>query len=155
MIDALRFLSDYAGVYKGRGTNHEGQPFDGEFELSEMADFRGMNLKFKAQGDEGDVYHKEETMIAPDVTGKPSLWSLCTNAPGMLQLSFRRYETAGEERKTLAFGLGDLGSDLGYRQEISIDLFRDGALGYRFAWGLPGGEFSPRSEVRMHKGRAQ
>jgi hypothetical protein len=33
--------------------------------------------------------------------------------------------------------------------EIAIDLHPGGDLGYRFAWGLPGGEFAPRSGVRM------
>lgn len=151
MIDALRFLSDYAGTYKGQGVNHEGEAFVGEFELHQHPTLRSMSLRFKATSDEGQVYHQEETTIAQDVSGKPALWSLCNNAPGMLQLNFRRYETADEGCRTLVFGLGDLGSDHDYRQEVSIDLFRDGTLGYRFAWGMPGGEFSPRSGVRLSR----
>jgi hypothetical protein len=152
MIDALRFLSDYAGKYKGRGINHEGEAFVGEFELAQMPDLKGMNLRFKAVSESGEVFHKEETTIAQDPSGKATLWSLCSNHPGMLQLNFRRYETAADDCRTLVFGLGDLGSQHDYRQEVSIDLFRDGSLGYRFAWGFPGGEFSPRSGVRLERG---
>jgi len=52
---------------------------------------------------------------------------------------------------TLIFGSGDREDTDVHRVEIAIDLWPDGALGYRTAWGLPGGAFLPRSQVRMER----
>lgn len=143
-------LRSFAGRYAGHGIDHEDQPFHGELELSHegMLD-RGFSLGFRATGIDGTSYHEERSWLAPDSEGRMCLWSINTNQPACLCHVRRHGAPAAGARATLVFGSGDPQDAGQYRVEIAIDLFPDGDLGYRYTWGLPGGEFRPRSTVRM------
>jgi hypothetical protein len=145
-IDALR---DRAGRYTGRGINHDQQPFEGTLELSSVVSGKGLALTFTATGDDGTVYHEEHSVIGPGFDGALGLWTLCNNAPGMTALALRRDGEVEGCRRSLVFGVGDPDDEGSFREEIALDLHADGSLGYRFAWGLPGGEFAPRSGLRL------
>lgn len=50
---------------------------------------------------------------------------------------------------TLSFRIGDLNSTNTFHEVVSIDLWPNGDISYKYSWGLPGGEFKERSGVRM------
>ncbi len=54
-----------------------------------------------------------------------------------------------EVTASLVYGLGDRGDPTVVRIEVTLDLWPDGDITYRFAWGMPGGELKLRSAVRM------
>ena len=68
----------------------------------------------------------------------------------MLEHRFATEENGGE-KTTLVFRYGDLEKRSTFREEVRIDLFEGGDLGYRYAWGMPEGEFRDRSRVRMRR----
>ncbi|HHO50203.1 MAG TPA: hypothetical protein ENK18_04845 [Deltaproteobacteria bacterium] len=149
MTDLDRLLTR-VGRYGGHGINHEDQPFHGELCLEAILDGGGIALSFRAVGIDGTLYHEERGWIAPDEGGALALWSLSTEGPGVRR-HLRRHGVAPEGVETsLIFGLGDRTDASVLRVELALDLWPDGDIGYRSAWGLPHGAFEPRSSVRMH-----
>jgi hypothetical protein len=144
----VELLLQRAGQYQGHGINHEDQPFHGELEIGPLLGNRGVTLKFRAVGIDGTVYHDERSWVAPDEGGEIAMWSIHSNGEGVLKHT-RRNGAGVEGANTLVFGLGDRNDPAVFRIEVALDLWADGAVGYRFAWGQPGGEFKPRSSVRM------
>ena len=150
MSEVLEALCARAGRYVGQGINHEGEPFTGRLELRAVVGLRGVVLEFVASGVKGEVFHEEHTLIAPAADGQPALVTLSNNAPGLLVLP-QRTDVAphGEGCERVAFALGDPEERETLRLEQALDLWTDGDVSYRFAWGMPGGEFAERSAVRL------
>jgi hypothetical protein len=101
-------------------------------------------------GRDGTVYHAEESVIAEDRDGTLELHVVSTNQPGGIVLPFLG-ETAGEGRTTLTFRVGEPRAVDTFREAVSFDLWDDGSLSHRYAWGLPGGDYADRSGARMHR----
>ena len=141
-------LEKYVGFYRGDGINHEQQPFTGELSLSKS--IGGFNLTFRATGKDQTLYHEENTTIALSPNEKIALWSVNTNNPFMLQHDLRKDETQ-KDKVILVFGFNDPGNTQAFREEIKMELHADGQFGYHYSWGMPGGEFKPRSGVTMQK----
>jgi hypothetical protein len=148
MTDIEQLLAR-VGRYGGHGIDHEDQPFHGELELTALLGGRGLALTFRALGIDGATYHDERGWIAPDGDGRTRFWSLSTSTPGVLCHARRHGAPAAGTSATLVFGSGERADAL--RIEVAFDLWPDGDVGYRYAWGLPGGEFLPRSSVRMSR----
>lgn len=148
MTDLDRLLAR-VGHYGGHGINHEDQPFHGELCLESILSDGAIALSFRAVGIDGTVYHEERSWIGPDEDGALSLWSLSTQAAGVRRHRQRHGGNPEGVEASLVFGLGDRTDASVLRIELALDLWPDGDIGYRFAWGLPGGAFEPRSRVRM------
>lgn len=150
MSEILQALLARAGSYRGEGTNHEQQTFIGRFDLRSVVEDRGVCIEFTATGvDDDEVYHREFTLVAPGADSTLDMVTLSNNAPSTLTLELRR---AGEEEgseRTIVFGIGAPEASDTLRMEVALDLWPGGELTYRFSWGLPGGEYAPRSSVRM------
>lgn len=144
----LELLRAVVGRYAGHGIDHEDQPFHGELALEDLFE-RAITLTFRATGIDGTSYHEERSWIAMDGEGRLCLWTVNTNLPGCGCHVRRHGASAAGTRATLVFGQGDPQDTERYRAEIAIDLWPNGDVGYRYAWGMPGGEFRPRSSVRM------
>lgn len=149
--DVLANLRAHTGYYFGEGLNHEGQPFRGEFVLEALVDERGLSILFVASGSNGQVFHKEHSTIAPSIEGRLSLWSLNSNTPSLLQHDLVRSMPEQGAQATYVFGFGDIKNQNSFREEVAIDLFENGDVGYRYSWGLPNAEFAPRSGLRLKK----
>lgn len=138
-----------AGAYGGHGINNEDQPFHGELSLSSLPAGAGALLEYRATGIEGTEYHVERTWIAVDDSGDVGLWTVSSSTPHVARLRLRRsFPTDGTDR-TLVFGTGDSDDATTFRCEITLELWPDGTLGYRYAWALPGDAQGARSEVRV------
>ncbi|MBL4844198.1 MAG: hypothetical protein JKY65_01620 [Planctomycetes bacterium] len=148
-----RLLSLASGRYSGEGVNHDQEPFVGLLQLRYLIGEAGLGLTFTATGVGGEVYHEEETLLAPGPTGELVLATLNSNDPSLRTYELRREDSEGESEHTYVFGTGDPSAGDTFRCEISLDLHENGDLGYRYAWGVPGGEFAERSSVRMRKER--
>lgn len=135
-----------AGKYNGRGVNHEGQAFKGDLVLTPLLNGSGIHLSFKATGDDGTVFHEEVTTIAADVLGEVGLYNLNTNMPGLAH--HRLIQENGEKA---VFAFGDRSDTKAFREEITIELHAHEGVGYKYAWGMPGGEFADRSGVVVRK----
>ena len=139
------------GSYGGHGINHEDQPFYGELALAPILGDRGVALSFRAVGIDGTLYHEEAGWIARDAAGQLSLWSLHRHSGQVLHHELRYGAPPRDTEATLVFGHGDRNEIDTMRIEVALDLYADGAVGYRFAWGLPSETFAPRSSVRMDR----
>lgn len=154
MTDAIAELVERAGTYRGEGINHDRQPFVGTLTLRAVAGVPGVALEFMARGEGGEVFHAEHTLIGPGEGGRPTLVTLGSNGGGLLVLPLRREEAEADTR-TLVFGVGDPADRAAFRMEVAVDLHPDGALGYRYSWGLPDGDFAPRSGLRLVRAAGQ
>ena len=149
MNEVLNALLARAGVYEGTGINHEQERYDGRLELTPVLGVRGLQVKSRAVGEDGTVYHEEHSLIAPTRDGGLVLWSLNIHAPGALEMLYRRDEPVDGADHSFVFGSGDPADQAAYRVEVAFDLWPDGALTHRYAWGMPGEPFEARSAARL------
>ena len=151
MASDLDLLLERCGRFGGHGIDSEDQPLYGELDLQALPARQGVWLTFRASAIDGRLLHDERTWVAPDADGRLCMWSVSTLADGVRQ-HVRRHGVPPEgAHVTFVFGSGDPSDRDAHRVEIAIDLWADGTLGYRSAWGLPGGDFLPRSRVRMER----
>lgn len=131
-----------SGCYTGHGINHEGQNFTGTMVIRAIAS--GHLLWFRAQGDDGEVFHEEFVLIAPSPAGGLSMTSLNTNYPSLQSFTGTQSETG------YIFNHGNPGELNSFRETVTINHDPAGGLGYAFAWGMPGQPVEARSSAVMH-----
>lgn len=149
MKDILNILSKVSGTYEGHGTNHEGQPFAGTLTLKPTLAGRGIHLTFRATGLSGTVFHEEESLIAPSLKEKLTLWNLNTNMPGLAPHELKSLQPKPDAQATFIFGFSDISDMNSFREEVTLDLWNNGDISYSYSWGMPGGDFKDRSSARM------
>ena len=162
LIDVLQ---KWTGHYKGIGLNHENKEFKGDLELSSIVNHRGLLIKYKSVGTSGIefnkpeslynidtmLYNEEHTIIALDNINNLSLWTLNSSYNTFIKFDLRRYKQIIPKRHLFIFGFGNPKDFKIYREEITIELWENGDLGYNYAWGESEGHFVSRSTIRMKK----
>lgn len=136
------------GKYEGRGVNHEGQDFTGSFQLGVEIPGKMLSLSFMAMGDSGESFHEEHTFIGRDLSGALQMWVASNNHPAIAAHAFHRIDENGGSRSVI-FRFGDPETCMSFREEITVTLHEDASLTHHYAWGMPGGDFAPRSGARM------
>ncbi|MFT4624901.1 MAG: hypothetical protein ACI8PZ_003567 [Myxococcota bacterium] len=139
----LTTLLRQCGSFAGHGINHEDQPFHGELRLEPLLENRGVGGWFRATGIDGTTYHEERTWIAAGASGGLSLWSLSTNAPGVLEHTLRHTADG-----VFTFGHGDPHDETRFRHTLTITLHHDG-ITWAYGWAMPGEALVDRSGVRL------
>lgn len=149
MTDVLRSLLRRAGRYGGHGINHEDEPFYGELELSDLLGGHGVSIRYRASGINGTPLHDERTWIAATAEGTLALWTISSNASQVMRHELAADHDSTDCERVLKFRLGDPADRSIYRNQVTLELFHDGKLGYRYAWGMPGQAFEDRSAVTL------
>lgn len=151
MKDVLNHLSVAAGIYSGEGVNHEGQPYKGVLTLEPLLGGRGFSIQFLASDRDGTIFHQEESTIATSINEKLTLWNFNTNSPALLPHELINTTAKTQALASFVFGYNQPSDSSNFREEIALDIWRDGDISYTYSWGLPGGEFKERSGVRMSR----
>lgn len=149
MSDVLQCLFRRVGRYGGHGINHRDEPFYGELDLHVLLEGAAAGLKFRATGIDETTLHDERTWIASTDGGGLALWTISTNAATVLRHDLVADRESEDHERVLVFRLGDPADRSVLRNQVTVELFRDGRLGYRYAWGRPGEAFDDRSAVAM------
>ena len=136
MIEAL------VGTWVGEGTTHEGEPFTGRLIFLTVAEKHGVAVSFSARSSAGDTFYKQYGLIADD-----KFASVDSQVAGMKMLTMRQSEPG----KFCIFGMGKRDDTSSYRLEIILEIHSDHEIAYRFAWGLPGGDFHPRAGLLLKR----
>lgn len=150
-MKTLEFLKNFQGTYQGESVNHEGQPFHGLFQLTPLIHGKGYQIQFTATSldSQKKLFHDEVSILAPGIQGGFSLFNLNSNIPFLCE--HRLVSTDQTAQSTLIkFRFGNIEDKISFREEILLELTADSAR-YEYSWGLPGGDFAPRSGVRMKK----
>lgn len=149
LVPALDFLATRAGHYEGHGTNYEGHPFKASLELASKVSGSLVELKFRAVDDES-AFHEELTWITPDLLNdKLCLWTVSSNTPGVLCHPLAEDRNDDFRERRFVFRLGEPQDRHRFRQEIVLDLMRDGSVEYRYSWGVPHDEFGVRVQAKL------
>ena len=143
-------LKKFVGSYIGVGINHEEQKFNGTFNLQYSAELKSFRITFKATGSQGDVFHYEESTLAPSLMQKWTLWNLNSNTPGLAAHELTE-ALQTDQAYILTFTFGDITQTKSFRETVQLSLNSDQSLAYTYSWGMPGGEFKKRSTVQMLK----
>jgi hypothetical protein len=150
MSNIIQDLCRLSGIYAGEGIEHLGNSFKGKLTITPIVQERGILLLFTAKSLKGDILQEEHTVIAPMMgSGQLGLWTLGSNIRGMLLHPLRRDEHLRDGSRALTFGTGDPTDSSSFREEITLEICPEDQIGYRYAWGRPGGVFAPRSGLRM------
>jgi len=164
-LHLIDVLAKRTGHYMGVGLNHENKKFKGDLELSSIVSNKGLLIKYKAIGTTGIelnnhdslynidtiLYNEEHTIIAYDNKNQLSMWTLSSNINTFVKFDLRRYKQVSPKHHLFIFGFGKSGDFSIYREEITIELWENGELGYNYAWGEPEGHFVSRSTIKMKK----
>lgn len=145
---AWELLEKFVGYYHGKGVNHEKQNFSHNFSIESLSSSKTLEISATAVGDNGEVYHSEKSWIGFDLTGALVLYVTSNNHPGITPHNFYRIDETAD-CKNVVFRFGNPDDRHSFREEITLSLFSDGSLTHRYAWGLPGGDFEPRSSARV------
>lgn len=143
-MNPIAQLVKWSGQYQGQGVNHDKEDFIGKLKLIPILKGKGIEISYTATGHDGTCYHEENTIISTDFNGNIKMWNLNSNSPGMTELELKTVD------KNMIFKLGDINDRRSFREEIKIELEID-SIGYHYSWGLPGGDFSYRSGLKMTK----
>lgn len=147
----LDYLCSRCGRYQGDGANFEGHPFRAELEIRPVAGDSAIELRFRAE-DVEQAFHEELTLIGNDLLqNRVALWTVSTNTPGILRHELVEDSSDDFRDRRLVFRLGDPQDESHFRQEITLDLMKDGALEYRYSWGVPGEKFGTRVRTVLRK----
>lgn len=144
MIEKLLQLE---GKFQGTGTNHEGQPFTGTFEIHPVSSGKGTSFSFDARGKDGAAFHTESSLIGKNPQGDSCLWVLSTNHPGIFERKLKSQDETPEGCHFI-FGFGKPEDRGAFREEIHLVLGAD-SVKYTYFWGMPGGDFAERSGCQM------
>jgi hypothetical protein len=147
-VTEIMQLIERAGRYAGHGIDHEDQPFHAELTVERLPG-GAVSLRYRATGIDGAIYQDQLCLVAPDEDGRLSLWELTEGRQGCVLHTLRHGAPSEGTITTLVFGRGTLHDHDEYRSEIALDLWPEGQLSYRRAWGLPGKAFAPRSTVKL------
>lgn len=149
MNEVMNLLLETAGNYFGEGRNHEGQRYRGSFELKPVLDGKVLELRSRAEGIHGETFHEETSLISSDLAGELNLYVTSNNHPGLTVHKFNRVEIGSSGEKRIVFRFGDVNDKNTFREEITIATYQDGSVEHHYAWGMPGGNFEPRSGSKM------
>ena len=147
-LNPISELQKYVGNYTGQGINHDNQKFTGELIVESIVGRRGALLTFTATGEDGTVYHEEKSTISPSMDEKILMWNFNSNVPGLVPHELKKSE-AIENGSKFIFGFNDKSNENAFREEIALELYNNGDIGYHYSWGLPHGEFKERSGLVM------
>jgi hypothetical protein len=163
--DPLKILINSSGFYTGFGVNHEDKQFKGILEITPVVGNRGVYVKYRAvgmkeQGPAKDIelynrdmqlFNEEHTLIAYNNDNKLCLWTLNSNVPTVCVFKLRRFRRIPNVKSIIIFGFGSKEDSEHFREEIAIEIWDAGNIGYNYYWGEAGGHFLARSTVIMRK----
>lgn len=150
LIPVLEHLQARAGRYVGRGTNFQGHPFEAALNLTPKISGTVIEIEFLAK-DATSAFHEELTWITTDLlTDRVCLYTVSTNTPGVLTHALAEDKHDDIRERRLAFRLGDPANKHSFRQEVTIDLMKNGDIEYRYAWGVPHEDFGIRVHAVLH-----
>lgn len=154
LAPALEMIATRAGTYHGTGRNFEGQPFTAKLELKSKVSGYVIELAFTAE-DESSAFHEELTWISPDLeTDRLCLYTVSTNTPGVLCHVLHEDRADDIRERRFVFRLGTPEEKRTFRQEITLDLMKNGSIEYRYAWGVPHEDFAVRVQAVLQPAKS-
>jgi len=148
MTDIERLLARH-GTYGGHGIDHEDRPFHGALTIEPLPGGRGVSLRFRSVGIDGEDYRQEWTWVAPDVVRGVAAWQIDQRSRSVRHMRQRSGPSAEGADTTLMFGIGSPEDVDQHRVQVAFDLWPDGAVTVRHAAGSPGSPLTQRGGVRM------
>ena len=148
-MDLLTTLAARAGVFTGRGVNHENEAFTARISVTPVMAGRALTLHYLATGIDGQHLHEEFTLLARAADQRLCLWPVMDELPFVMpHLQAGGVNLPGDELRSV-FATGPRDAADQFREEIEIECTADGGLRYSHAWGLPGGAFAARSSCEL------
>jgi hypothetical protein len=141
----LDLLHQLPGVYRGRGVDVATGEFEAAMTVRSAAAGAAVILETAVGGAEP---YAELGVLARGESGAIQYVVVTSGAP-----FHRVFAPRGASREAdcvqAVFGWGDSSDPATFREQITVRIYADGDLGLAWAWGVPGDEFAPRSEVRL------
>jgi hypothetical protein len=149
-VDLLAALMSGPRRFAGAGVNHEGEDFGADLELRPLAGSAALMLHYVATRADGVRVHSEDCLLGRDEADRLCLWPVMEELPHVLPHRLTHLDSTAAGGIRAVFAFGNTEERAGFREEISIERKPSGALVYAHAWGLPGGDFAPRSRCELH-----
>ncbi len=148
-MNSVNEIKKFLGNYTGKGINHEKQEFQGTMVLDAIVGEKGILLSFIAKGEDGTIFHEEKSTVCHSLESETlTMWNLNSNMPGLVPHKLKEINER-DWGLELVFGYNDRNDDKSFREEVKMELYSNGDVGYHYSWGMPGGDFAERSGVIM------
>jgi hypothetical protein len=145
----LKALNSRAGPFRSSGVNHEGQTFVGTLQIASAMAGRAVTLHYTATGLDGQALHEEFALLALADDQRPCPWPVMNEQPFVKPHSAIGSGDPASTQMCEVFATGPRHQMSSFREEITIECGADGGIVHALAWGMPGGEFAPRSRCEL------
>ncbi|MEO2215637.1 hypothetical protein ABGV49_00985 [Chromobacterium vaccinii] len=145
----LAALQSLPNQFCGEGINHEDQTFTGCLHWQALPGQRALLLHYTASGTDGEILHRETTLLGYLPDGTLCLWPVMDELPYVLAHPAIRQAEGGHGVLEVVFASGPRSLSEHFRQEITIRVEANGQVLYAQAWGEPNGSFEDRSHCRL------
>ena len=150
MSGIIKILAGHCGRFEGEGVKPDGSRFVGRLQISSVLGIQAIEIEFYARTMDGLLFHQERTTIAFSPRETICLWSINSNNPHMLQHDSTQEEvTEAGSRQAYVFGYKRPEDRTDFREEITLELWNSGEIGYQYAWGVPDNDFETRLSVKL------
>lgn len=146
----IHALADCEGVWRGSGSNQQGQPFSGRLEITPLVGRRAIQFHYLATSRDGNRIHEEVSLLGVAGNGQLCLWPVMSETETVLHHLSADQEFCSDSLNRHTFRYGLPTDRQVFRHAITIELPDAGTLLYSHAWGLPGGEFAEQSMCRFY-----
>ena len=151
MVQIMEKLCNKSGKYTGEGLNDHDDHFTCYMDIEPVINNDGVQIRFKTVDKNGTINNEEHTLIALNTENIISLWTLNNSFHTYIPFEFRDHKNLNDEKEILIFSFGETRKNINFREEISIELYHNGNIGYNYYWGFPNGEFLARTNSLMKK----
>jgi hypothetical protein len=148
-MNLLAALAVGPRAFRGEGVNHDNEAFSGSLKVQPLEEGRAVLLSYVATLPSGEVVHSESTLLGTGQDGKLCLWPVMSELPVVVPHVALPPQDAAPGELVVVFASAPREQRDAFREEITIQILAQGSLVYAHAWGLPGGEFEPRSSCLM------
>lgn len=144
---ALEFLRARAGIWRGSGVSHDGEPFLATLQIRGALAGRGVAVSFEARTEDKQLLHAEELVcVEGEAPLDPGRAVFVPSEGPPLVLALDQCEDGGVEVRTPDLEAGDA-----FRMSERLGCDADGDLVVAWSWGLPGEPFAERSRASLSR----
>lgn len=148
---AIDLFAPFTGSWSGDGVSNEGDRFGVVAEIGPRLGGRAVEIELVARASGGKVLHESIGLVVDHDDGRPRMHVFANDSrPAVLEWTDTP-EGAHVQPGSIQFRAGRAGDTTDFRERITFRSVDENQWEARWEWGLPGGDFLPRSGATLRR----
>jgi hypothetical protein len=145
-------LSEFTGVFRGDGVNHEKVAFLSQFTGEPILGGRAFRIQLVANNSESQVLYEEEATLWPEEGDQLKMYNFNTiTGLTVLERVPEPQGVNGDSKALLQFATPNLGETDKLRLRVTLRKAGSNSLEYLYEWGMPGKAFEPKTTMVLKR----